>query len=162
MTDHPITPAIRVLRQHKVSFEPFLFVYLEKGGTAHSSATLGVPEHVVIKTLIMQNTEKKPLCVLMHGDCEVSTKTLARLLKTKSVEPCAAVIAEKFSGYQVGGTSPFGLRSTMPIYVESTILTLPEIYINGGGRGFLVKIDPQELLRVLNATPVSVSQEQNP
>ena len=158
MTDYAVTPAIRVLRQHKIEFTPFQFAYLEKGGTAHSSASLGVPEHVVVKTLIMQNADKKPLCVLMHGDFEVSTKALARHLNTKSVQPCAAPIAEKYSGYQVGGTSPFGLRTAMPIYVESTILDLPEIYINGGGRGFLVKIDPQVILHVLHANPVSVAQ----
>lgn len=158
MTKYPITPAIRTLRQYGVSFEPFLFTYLEKGGTAHSSVSLGVPEHVVIKTLIMETSEKKPLCILMHGDCDVSTKALARHVRTKSIQPCTAVTAEKFSGYQVGGTSPFGLRTTMPIYVEASILDLPEIYINGGGRGFLVKIDPQALCTVLNATAVTVAQ----
>lgn len=158
MTDYAVTPAIRVLRQHKVDFVPFQFAYLEKGGTAHSSASLGVPEHTVIKTLIMQNADKKPLCVLMHGDFEVSTKALARHLNTKSIQPCAADVAEKFSGYQVGGTSPFGLRTAMPIYVESTILDLPEIYINGGGRGFLVRINPRVLQEVLKAVPVTIAQ----
>lgn len=155
---HPITQAIRVLRQHNVAFEPFEFQYAEKGGTSHSSAMLGITEHEVIKTLIMQDAHKKPLCVLMHGDCEVSTKALARHIGTKSVDPCPPNIAEKHSGYQVGGTSPFGLRTTMPIYVEATILDLEKIYINGGGRGFLVRIASKTLTDVLKAAPVHVAQ----
>jgi Cys-tRNA(Pro) deacylase len=156
--DHPVTAAIRVLRQHDVAFEPHQFEYVEKGGTTHSSAALGVAEHAVIKTLIMQDADKKPLCVLMHGDCQVSTKALARHLGTKSISPCQPDVAEKHSGYQVGGTSPFGLRHPMPIYVEATILSLPRIFINGGKRGFLVAIAPDVLTRVLGAKPVTVAQ----
>lgn len=162
MTDYAVTPAIRVLRQFDVAFEPVSFPYIEKGGTAHSSSILGVSEHMIVKTLIMQDAGKKPLCILMHGDCEVSTKAMARHLNTKSVMPCPPSVAEKHSGYQVGGTSPFGLRTTMPIFVQSTVLDLPELLINGGGRGFLVKIRPQVLVDVLRATPVNVAQTKNP
>lgn len=156
--DYPVTAAIRMLRQHSVAFTPHQFPYVVKGGTTHSSAVLGVPEHQVIKTLIMEDAERNPLCILMHGDLEVSTKTLARLLGTKSVTPCKPETAEKHSGYQVGGTSPFGLKSPMPIYVEATVLTLPEIFINGGKRGFLVKIASDILPRVLAVTPVEIAQ----
>lgn len=153
-----MTPALRVLKQHNIEFTTHEFQYIDKGGTSHSSATLGVSEHTIIKTLIMQDADKKPLCILMHGDCEVSTKALARHLNTKSITPCNPNVAEKHSGYQVGGTSPFGLRTTMPIYVEDSVLDLPRILINGGGRGFLVAIDPKVLKDVLNAQPVLVAQ----
>lgn len=156
--DHPVTAAIRVLRQHGVAFEPHLFPYVEKGGTTHSSAALGVPEHEVIKTLIMENAERKPICILMHGDLEVSTKALARLLGTKTITPCKPDVAERHSGYQVGGTSPFGLRNPMPIYVEASVLTLPKIYINGGKRGFLVAIASASLTSVLDAKSVEIAQ----
>lgn len=155
--DHPVTAAIRVLRQHGVAFEPHQFPYVEKGGTAHSAAALGVEEHAVVKTLIMENAEKRPLCVLMHGDREVSTKALARHLGTKSVTPCKPETADKHSGYQIGGTSPFGLRNAMPIYCEETILALPMIYINGGKRGFLVALSPDVLTKVLKVLTVNVA-----
>lgn len=155
--DYPVTAAIRVLREHGVAFEPLQFNYIEKGGTAHSSSSLGVDEHTIVKTLIMEDGSKAPLCVLMHGDFDVSTKNLARQLGIKTIQPCKPDVADKHSGYQVGGTSPFGLRQSMPIYVEKSILELERIYINGGKRGFLVQIDPKALLDVLKAKPVSAS-----
>ena len=155
--DYPVTAAVRVLRQHGVAFEPHQFPYVEKGGTAHSAAALGVEEHAVVKTLIMEDAAKKPLCVLMHGDREVSTKSLARHLGTKAVNPCKPEIADKHSGYQVGGTSPFGLRHPMRIFCEATILALPKIYINGGKRGFLVALPPDVLTKVLKVEAVTVA-----
>jgi Cys-tRNA(Pro) deacylase len=152
--DYPVTPAIRILREHKVAFEPIQFTYLEKGGTAHSSSVLGVDQHIIVKTLIMEDGNKAPLCVLMHGDFDVSTKNLARQLGIKTIQPCKPEVADKHSGYQVGGTSPFGLRQVMPIYVEESILELNNIYINGGKRGFLVSISPTVLIDVLKAKPV--------
>ena len=156
-TDHPVTMAIRVLRQNKVEFTPHLYTYEERGGTRVSSSQLGVDEHAVIKTLIFEDDAKRPLCVLMHGDREVSAKNLARHIGTKSVAPCAAEVADRHSGYQVGGTSPFGLRRAMPVYCEASIAELPRIYINGGARGFLVGIAPADLVRVLKPTLVSVA-----
>lgn len=156
--DYPITQAIRFLRQKKVEFEPHLFEYVEKGGTAHSAQSLGVDEHAVIKTLVFETNEKKPLIVLQHGDREVSAKNLARHLKVKSVAPASAEKANKLTGYIFGGTSPFGLRTKMPIYAEKTILHLKKIYINGGGRGFLVEIAPPILRDVLGIEAVEVSQ----
>ena len=156
-TDYPVTMAIRVLRQNKVEFSPHLYAYEERGGTRVSSAQLGVEEHAVIKTLIFEDDAKKPLCVLMHGDREVSAKNLARHIGTKSVAPCAPEVADRHSGYQVGGTSPFGLKRAMPIYLESSIAALPRIYINGGARGFLVGIAPAELVRVLKPALVNVA-----
>ncbi|HVH47721.1 MAG TPA: aminoacyl-tRNA deacylase [Labilithrix sp.] len=135
------------------------YEYEERGGTRVSAEKLGVEERVVVKTLVMEDDEKKPLVVLMHGDREVSTKNLARQIGKKRVEPCSPDVAQRHSGYQVGGTSPFGLRKPMPVYVERTILDLERIYINGGRRGFLVAIDPKELLRVSKATPVEVALE---
>ncbi|HEX2870307.1 MAG TPA: aminoacyl-tRNA deacylase [Polyangiaceae bacterium] len=154
-TPHPVTMAVRVLRQHQVSFEPHLYTWEARGGTRASAEHLGVDEHV-IKTLIFEDEKKQPLCILMHGDKEVSAKNLARTLGKKSVAPCAPDVADRHSGYQVGGTSPFGLKRAMPVYVEASILELPRIYINGGARGFLVAIAPSELLRVLKPTPVQV------
>lgn len=156
--DYPITQAIRVLREKKVEFEPFVFDYVEKGGTKHSSEVLGVDEHAVVKTLIFETNEKKPLIVLMHGDLQVSTKELARVLKVKSVSPVTPEKANKLTGYLVGGTSPFGTKTKMPIYAEKTILDLSEIYINGGKRGFLLKIDPKVLKTVLEIREVEVKQ----
>ena len=156
-TDYPVTMAIRVLRQNKVEFSPHLYAYEERGGTRVSSAQLGVEEHAVIKTLIFEDDAKKPLCVLMHGDREVSAKNLARHIGTKSVAPCAPEVSDRHSGYQVGGTSPFGLKRAMPIYLESSIAALPRIYINGGARGFLVGIAPAELVRVLKPALVNVA-----
>lgn len=156
-TDHPVTMAVRVLRQHHVAFTPHLYAYEERGGTRVSAQQLGVDEHAVIKTLIFEDDARKPLCVLMHGDREVSAKNLARQLGRKSVAPCAPEIADRHSGYQVGGTSPFGLKRAMPVYMEKSIASLPRIYINGGARGFLVSIDPADLQRVLAPTPVEVA-----
>jgi Cys-tRNA(Pro) deacylase len=154
---YPVTLAIRVLRQHGIAFEPLLYDYEPRGGTRVSARELGVPEHNVIKTLIFEDEGKRPLCVLMHGDREVSEKNLARQLERKRVSPCAPEVASRHSGYQVGGTSPFGLRRAMPVYVERSVLSLDRIYINGGARGFLVALEPQALERVLGATPVDVA-----
>jgi Cys-tRNA(Pro) deacylase len=149
--------AIRTLRGAGVAFEPHLYPYQPHGGTRASSEALGVPEHEVIKTLIFETERGDPLCVLQHGDREVSAKQLARLIGTKSVAPCAPEVADRHSGYQVGGTSPFGLRRKMPVYMQSTILQLPRIYINGGARGFLVAIDPRDAQRVLAPVLVDVA-----
>jgi Cys-tRNA(Pro) deacylase len=149
--------AVRVLRQHGVTFNPHLYTWEPRGGTRASSEQLGVDEHAVIKTLIFEDDRKQPLCILMHGDREVSAKNLARALGKKSVGPCLPEVADRHSGYQVGGTSPFGLRRAMPIYVERSILELPLIYINGGARGFLVSISPVDLERVLKPTSVTVA-----
>jgi Cys-tRNA(Pro) deacylase len=156
-TDYPVTMAIRVLRQHKVEFTPHLYAWEARGGTAASAQHLGVDEHVVVKTLIFEDEAKKPLCILMHGDREVSAKNLARQLRHKTVAPCTPEVADRHSGYQVGGTSPFGLKRAMPVYCEKTIGDLPRIYINGGARGFLVGMDPRELLRVLAPGLVEVA-----
>jgi Cys-tRNA(Pro) deacylase len=153
----PMTPAVRVLEQAGVAFTEHPYAYVEHGGTAAFAAACGVDEHAVVKTLVMEDDAKKPLVVLMHGDREVSTKELARFLGVKSVRPCAPETAERYSGYMVGGTSPFGLRRSMPVYVEATILELPRIYINGGKRGFIVGLEPGELARVLEPTPVRVA-----
>jgi Cys-tRNA(Pro) deacylase len=154
---YPVTAAVRVLRQHGVTFEPKLYAYEPRGGTRVSARELGVPEHEVVKTLIFEDERKQPLCVLMHGDCEVSAKKLARLLDKKSVGPCTPDVADRHSGYQVGGTSPFGLKRAMPIYVERSILELTRIYVNGGARGFLVALEPRVLASVLGALPVEVA-----
>src|SRR5689334_2652708 len=149
--------AVRALRAAGVAFVPHLYPWQPHGGTQASSAALGVPEHAVIKTLIFETERGDPLCILMHGDREVSTKQLARIIGTKSVAPCAPEVADRHSGYQVGGTSPFGLRRAMPIYCESSIAELPRIWINGGARGFLVGIAPVDLLRVLKPSLVNVA-----
>ncbi|MEK7724762.1 MAG: Cys-tRNA(Pro) deacylase [Acidobacteriota bacterium] len=154
--DYPITPAIRVLRQHKIDFEPHVFDYVEKGGTKHSAAILGVDGHAVVKTLIFETDANKPLIVLMHGDLQVSTKNLARLINVKTVSPASPEKANKLTGYLVGGTSPFGVKTKMPIYVEKTIFDLAKIYINGGKRGFLVAIEPKTLREVLQIAEVEV------
>jgi Cys-tRNA(Pro) deacylase len=146
---HPVTPAIRVLRDEAVTFEPHLYDYVERGGTRHSAEALGVDEHAVVKTLVMETDERRAFIVLMHGDCEVSTKQLARFLGVKSVQPCEPATAQKHTGYMIGGTSPFGTRSRLTVYAERTIFELPLVYINGGKRGFLVSLDPRELRRVL-------------
>lgn len=156
-TDYPVTMAVRALRQHKVEFTPHLYTWEAHGGTRASAEHLGVDEHQVIKTLIFEDDAKKPLCILMHGDREVSAKNLARHIGAKSVAPCAPAVADRHSGYQVGGTSPFGLRRAMPIYWESSIAALGRIFINGGARGFLVGIAPGELQRVLRPTAVEVA-----
>lgn len=152
----PVTPAVRLLREAGVEFTPHLYRYEERGGTAISARELGVDEHAVIKTLILEDDEKNPLVVLMHGDRQVSVRELARLIGARSVSPCAPAVADRHSGYQVGGTSPFGTRKEMPVYMEETILGIPRIYINGGKRGFLMGLDPREALRVLRPTLVRV------
>ena len=149
--------AIRALRAGGVVFEPHVYAWEAHGGTSASAEALGVNEHAVIKTLIFEDDRKQPLCVLMHGDHEVSSKQLARVVGVKTVGPCAPEVADRHSGYQVGGTSPFGLRRAMPIYMQRTILELPSIYINGGARGFLVAIDPREAQRLLRPTLVDVA-----
>ena len=152
----PVTPAVRVLRGAGVPFTEHLYRYEEHGGTRVSARELGVDEHAVVKTLVMEDEARAPLVVLMHGDLEVSTKQLARAIGCKLVVPCKPEVANRHSGYSVGGTSPFGIRRAMPVYVERTILDLPRIYINGGARGFLIGIAPGDLVRVLNPTPVEV------
>jgi Cys-tRNA(Pro) deacylase len=154
------TPATQFLRKHQVAFSEHPYEYEEHGGTAVSSRALGVPEHEVIKTLVMQDEAARPLVVLMHGDCKVSTKNLARAIGCKSVEPCKPEVANRHTGFLVGGTSPFGMRKQMPVYVEKTVLALPRIYINGGRRGFLVGIAPTELVRVLAPVAVEVALPQ--
>ena len=153
----PVTAAVRVLREHGVEFTHHPYEYAPRGGTAVSARELGVDEHAVIKTLVMQDDAGRPLVVLMHGDREVSTKNLARTLGVKSVEPCAPAVADRHSGYQVGGTSPFGTRKAMPVYMERTIAGLPKIYVNGGRRGYLVGLSPADLVRVLAPTLVEVA-----
>jgi len=153
----PVTPAVRSLRAAGVSFSDHLYAYEEKGGTAVSSRELGVDEHSVIKTLVMEDDRKQPLLVLMHGDRQVSTKELARQIGVRSVEPCRPEVAQKHTGYLVGGTSPFGTKRQLPVYVEETVLALPQIYINGGKRGYLVGISPADLERVLQPSPVRVA-----
>lgn len=150
------TPATKFLRAHRISFTEHVYAYEEHGGTAVSARELGVDEHRVVKTLVMQDEHREPLIVLMHGDRTVSTRNLARQAGLKSVEPCRPEVAQRHSGYLVGGTSPFGTRKAMRVFVEKTILDLPRIYINGGRRGYLVGIDPAELVRLLAATPVEV------
>jgi Cys-tRNA(Pro) deacylase len=154
------TPATQFLRKHQVAFSEHPYEYEEHGGTAVSSRELGVPEHDVIKTLVMQDEAARPLIVLMHGDCKVSTKNLARAIGCKSVEPCKPEVANRHTGFLVGGTSPFGTRKQMPVYVEKSILDLPRIYINGGRRGYLVSMEPAELVRVLAPKPVEVALPQ--
>lgn len=154
------TPATQFLRKHGVAFSEHPYEYEEHGGTAVSSQALGVPEHDVVKTLVMQDEAARPLIVLMHGDCKVSTKNLARAIGCKSVEPCKPEVANRHTGFLVGGTSPFGTRKQMPVYVEKSILQLPRIYINGGRRGYLVSIAPSELVRVLGPKPVEVALPQ--
>jgi Cys-tRNA(Pro) deacylase len=156
-TDYPVTMAVRVLRQNGVEFTPHLYTWEPRGGTRASAEHLGVDEHCVAKTLIFQDDARRPLCILMHGNREVSAKNLARHIGTKSVAPCAPEVADRHSGYQVGGTSPFGLRRAMPVYCEKGIAELPRIFINGGARGFLVGLDPADLRRVLQPELVSVA-----
>jgi Cys-tRNA(Pro) deacylase len=153
----PVTQAIRVLREHKVEYSEHLYKYEDKGGTTVSARELGVDEHCVVKTLIMEDEQKHPLIVLMHGDREVGTGMLAKQIGVKKINPCDPKTADKHSGYQVGGTSPFGTRHPMPVYMESSIAALPRIYINGGKRGFLIGVDPQEVIRVLQPVLVQAA-----
>jgi len=155
--DIPVTTAIRALREAKISFEPKLYPYVDHGGTAHSAKELGVPEHAVIKTIVMETDAKKPLVVLMHGDFDISAKQLARHIGVKSVAPCSPETAMRHTGYMVGGTSPFGLRKPLPIYAEESIFELQELYINGGRRGLLVKLVPADLDAVLKPIHVHVA-----
>ena len=153
------TPATQFLHKHGVEYTEHEYVYVEHGGTAVSSGSLGVPEHEVVKTLVMQDEEAQPLIVLMHGDRKVSTKNLARQADRKRIETCKPEVAQRHTGYQVGGTSPFGTRKRMPVYLERSVLDLPKIYINGGRRGFLVGIAPGEIVRTLAPALVTVALE---
>jgi Cys-tRNA(Pro) deacylase len=155
----PVTPAVRFLREQKVEFADHLYGYEEKGGTAVSARELGVDEHCVIKTLVMEDEGREPVIVLMHGDRQVSTKELARVLGKKTLQPCAPDVANKHTGYFVGGTSPFGTRRQLTVCVEATILDLPRIYLNGGKRGYLVSMASQELVRLLSPILVQVAIE---
>jgi Cys-tRNA(Pro) deacylase len=152
-----MTPAQAFLTAQKVAFSEHLYEYVERGGTEVPAKALGEPEHAIVKTLVMEDEARKPLIVLIHGDRKVSTKNLARQAGRKSVEPCKPEVAQRHTGYQVGGTSPFGTKKPLPVYVERSILELPEIYINGGKRGLLVKISSAELARVLSVSPVDVA-----
>ena len=149
------TPATAWLRAHGVDFTEHPYDYVEHGGTEESARQLGFDEHAIVKTLVMQDDKREPLVVLMHGDRQVSTKNLARGIGAKSVEPCKPEVAQRHSGYQVGGTSPFGLRKAMPVYVEQSVLALPRICINGGRRGYLVGIEPRVVVDLLGAKPVN-------
>jgi Cys-tRNA(Pro) deacylase len=151
------TPAVHFLRRHGVTFSEHPYRYEDRGGTRVSARELGVDEHIVIKTLVMQDDGRAPLIVLMHGDREVSTKQLARQIGRRSVEPCTPPVVERHTGYMVGGTSPFGTRKVLPVFIERTILELERVYLNGGRRGFLVSVAPSEIVRVLGATAVDVA-----
>jgi Cys-tRNA(Pro) deacylase len=155
--DYPVTPAVRLLREKKAAFEPHLYDYVERGGTKHSAESLGVDEHEVVKTLVLETDARRALIILMHGDREVSTKRLARHLGVRSVSPCDPSAAQKHTGYVVGGTSPFGTKTKLPVYAERTIFGLPKIYINGGKRGFLVSVEPRILKDLLAAEEVEVA-----
>ena len=155
--DYPVTPAIRFLREHGIAFTPRLYSYEDRGGTRRSAQELGVDEHIVITTLVMESGPKDPFLVLMHGDCEVSVKQLARELGARSVAPASEATATRVTGYQFGGTSPFGTRTPLPVLAERSIFALPLILINGGKRGFLVEVDPQDLKRVVAVREVEVA-----
>ena len=157
----PVTPAVRQLRAAGVVFTDHLYEYEEKGGTAVSARELGVDEHSVVKTLVMEDEQHSPLIVLMHGDRQVSTKELARVLGVKTVQPCSPETANRHTGYMVGGTSPFGTRKPLPVYMEESILRLPRIYINGGKRGYLVGIEPGRVQTLLEARLVNVAIEKD-
>ncbi len=154
------TPATAFLAEHGVEWTEHFYEYVEHGGTGVSSSALGVPEHEVVKTLVMETDKGDPLVVLMHGDRKVATKELARLARAKRVFPCRPEVAQRHSGYLVGGTSPFGTRKAMPVYLERSVLELPRIYINGGRRGYLLGMDPKELVRVLSPVLVDVATEE--
>ena len=153
----PVTTAIRFLRDKGAAFEPAAYDYVEHGGTRHAAAELGVDEHATVKTIVLETDAKKPLIVLMHGDCDISVKQLARILNTKAVVPCSPDTATRHTGYLVGGTSPFGTRKPLPIYAEATLFDLPWIWINGGRRGLLVKLAPSVLEQLLPVTRVQVA-----
>ncbi len=154
---YPSTPAILCLKAQEAVFTLHPYQYEEKGGTKNSSIKLGVDEHCIIKTLIMEDENHKPLIILMHGDKEVSTKTLARIIGVKSIAPCRPDIAQKHSGYMVGGTSPFGTKKSLPVYMEKSINNLPAVFINAGSRGLLAQISPAEIVRILNPVMVNVA-----
>lgn len=153
----PATPAIRLLKQHKVKFIPHTYKYEERGGTRASARELQIDEHLIIKTLVMEDEQQRPLIVLMHGDCEVSLKHLARQLKVKKINPCTVARADNLTGYQTGGISPFATRQKLPIYMEETIANLEKLIINGGKRGLLVELPARNLIDILNPTAVSVA-----
>jgi Cys-tRNA(Pro) deacylase len=155
----PATPAIHFLRKRGVAFSEHPYRYEDRGGTRVSARHLGVDEHAVVKTLVMQDEDGDPMLVLMHGDREVSTKQLARQLGRKTVQPCEPAVAQRHTGYMVGGTSPFGTRKPLPVYIEQSVLDLPRVYLNGGRRGLLVGVVPSEIARTLGATPVNVALE---
>ena len=155
--EYPMTPAIRMLKAANVEYTPMLYVFEERGGTSHLAKELGVDEHLTVKTLIMETDAQKPLVILMHGDCSVSTKELARVVGVKSIEPCKPEQADRNSGYKCGGTSPFATRKQMPVYVEATILELDKIYINGGYQGFCLEMKPEVLVNLLHPIPVNVA-----
>ncbi len=159
MSKTPSTPATRLLRERGIPYTEHLYRYEDRGGTRVSARELGVGEHAVVKTLVMEDEDRAPLVVLMHGDREVSVKALARVLGKKLVQPCKPEVANRHSGYQVGGTSPFGTRRAMPVFMERSILELPTIYVNGGSRGFLVGVAPADVQRVLQPTLVDVAIE---
>jgi Cys-tRNA(Pro) deacylase len=156
-SEYPITPAVRFLREHKIAFTPHLYSYQEHGGTRVGALELGLPEHLLIKTLVMETDRRQPILVLMHGDCEVSTKQLARILGARKVATCDDRTASRLTGYVFGGTSPFGTRTPIPIYAEKSIFSLERIFINGGKRGFLVEIDPKSLVGNLPVSAVEVA-----
>ena len=153
----PTTMATRVLDKAGVQYVPRLYKYEARGGTSVSSRELGVSEHDVVKTLVMEKDDREPVVVLMHGDCEVSTKSLARLIGCKTISPCKPDVAEKHTGYLVGGTSPFGTKKKMPVYLQKTVLDCARVLINGGHRGFLVELEPKEIVRVLEPTLVDIA-----
>lgn len=155
--NYPITQAIRFLRKKRVDFQPFIYTYTDRGGASQAATELNVPEHRVVKTLVMETDDHAPLLVLMHGDQAVSTRALARIIGTKRVSPVRPDKALNCTGYQVGGISPFGTRQEMPVYVQATIMALKTIFINGGKRGFIVEVNPDVLLKTLSATPVAVT-----
>ena len=155
-TDYPVTSAVRFLRTHQIDFEPYIYVYEEHGGTGQFAQLFGVDEHQVVKTIVLQNEAKKGLVVVMHGDKQISTRNLARDLGMKHIEPADPKQANKWTGYLVGGTTPFGMKTQLPVYVEKSIWDLDKIYINGGKRGFIIGISPQAL-RALNPQDVQVA-----
>jgi Cys-tRNA(Pro) deacylase len=157
--DIPVTPAIRVLRESGAAFELATYSYLDHGGTANAAGQLGAPEHAVIKTLVLETDAKTPLICLMHGDCEISTKQLARALGVKQVAPCAPDVATRHTGYLIGGTSPFGTRKPLPVYAEATIFDLPEIWINAGRRGVLARMSPDVLETLIKPVRVTVARD---
>lgn len=157
MSQIPVTTGVRFLRLHNIPFTPHLYGYEEHGGTGRAAQALQVDEHAVIKTLVMETESRSPLIVLMHGDREVSTRELARSLGVRSIRPCDPATVTRHTGYQVGGTSPFGTRTDLPVYVEESILSLPCVYINGGKRGFLVAVKPSDILTTLHPIRVHVA-----